>query len=245
MWHTLLLLHVCGAVVGLLAGFAAMLVRKGSNWHGATGTVFFASMLVMSSTAAVIAAFHRVNAANMCVGLFTFYLVATSWWAAKNREGRLGRFDRGAFGYVVLVVTLFMTYGVQAAASATGTKDGMPPFLYFMFGTFALVCLIGDVRMFGRGGATGTHRIGRHLRRMGLALMIATLSFYPGQAKFLPKEMKEMPLIWLPHIFLLVSLFFWMWRYRVRRRPRPQPETAATALPLSPLRGERVARSAG
>ena len=53
MWHSLLLLHVCGAVVGLLSGFAAMLVRKGSNWHGATGTVFFGSMLIMSSTAAV------------------------------------------------------------------------------------------------------------------------------------------------------------------------------------------------
>lgn len=226
MWHSLLLLHVCGAVVGLLAGFAAMLVRKGSNWHGATGTVFFASMLVMSSTAAVIATFHRVNAVNMCVGLLTFYLVSTSWWAAKHREGRLGPFDRGALVWIIVLTTMWMTFGIQAATSPTGKKDDMPAMLYFIFGTVSLLCLAGDVRMFGRGGAIGTHRIGRHLRRMGLALMIATLSFYPGQARFLPKAMKEMPVIWLPHIFLLVSLIYWMWRYRIRRRARQQREHA-------------------
>lgn len=224
LWHTLLLLHVCGAVVGLLSGFGAMLVRKGSNWHGATGTVFFASMLVMSSTAAVIAAFHKVNALNMCVGLLTFYLVSTSWWAAKHREGGTGLFDRGALLYIVLVTTVLLTFGVQAAGSPKGTRDGMPAAIYFVFGTVALLCTIGDIRLLARGGATGTLRIGRHLRRMGLALMIATVSFYPGQAKFLPKEWGQTPIIWIPHIFLLGSLIYWMWRMRTRKRARHRLE---------------------
>jgi hypothetical protein len=230
LWTTLLLLHVCGAVVGLLSGFGAMLLRKGSSWHGAAGTVFFVSMLAMSSTAAVIAAFHRVNAANMGVGLLTFYLVLTAWWAGRRREGGIVRSDRGALVYIALVTAVFMVSGLQAASSPTGNKDGMPAMFYFIFGTIALLCALADVRMLRRGGVTGTARIGRHLRRMGLALLITTMSFYPGQARFLPKEWKETPLIWLPHIFLLVSLVYWMWRMRVRKRARQQAETAPTTV---------------
>src|SRR6266542_2312625 len=45
MLLTLRTLHVFSAAVGLLAGFMAMLFRKGSGLHGAAGTIFFLSML--------------------------------------------------------------------------------------------------------------------------------------------------------------------------------------------------------
>jgi len=92
----LLLLHICAAVVALLAGFLTMSLRKGSGWHGAAGNIFFISMLIMSSSAAYLAAFLKPNMLNMVVGLLTFYLVATGWWAAKRRNGVRGPFDLGA-----------------------------------------------------------------------------------------------------------------------------------------------------
>ena len=44
MHTTLSMIHICGAVVGLLSGFMAMTFRKGSGLHGAAGSVFFVSM---------------------------------------------------------------------------------------------------------------------------------------------------------------------------------------------------------
>jgi len=43
--NPLLMVHICGAIVGLLSGFMAMALRKGSGLHGAAGSVFSVSLL--------------------------------------------------------------------------------------------------------------------------------------------------------------------------------------------------------
>src|SRR5260370_6461799 len=48
LFRSLLILHICGATVGLLSGTAALIFRKGFRWHRAAGNVFFVSMLIMS-----------------------------------------------------------------------------------------------------------------------------------------------------------------------------------------------------
>lgn len=89
----LLTLHVCSATVGLLSGFLAMVLRKGSGLHGAAGTVFFVSMLSASGSGGNLAAFIHPNSANLMASALTFYLVATAWVAARRREGKPGLFD--------------------------------------------------------------------------------------------------------------------------------------------------------
>lgn len=217
----LLLIHIFGATVGLLSGFMAMIAKKGSGFHGAAGTVYYVSMITMSTTAAYVAAVYRPVLGNMVVGLFTFYLVVTAWRAAKYREGRVGRFDVVAMLYVFAVSMTAYYGGIDALGHPKFSRDGLPGVMYFMFGTFALVCVITDFRMLRRGSVTGTHRIARHLWRMSGALLIATLSFYPGQARFLPSSVHEYgALLFVPHMFVFGSMVFWM--YRVKRRKRAQ-----------------------
>jgi len=56
MTHSILLtIHIAGALVGLLSGWTALLLRKGSRRHGAAGTVFFVSMLTMCTSAVILA----------------------------------------------------------------------------------------------------------------------------------------------------------------------------------------------
>src|SRR5437667_11732591 len=93
---SLMLLHVCSAIVGLLSGFMAMTFRKGSGLHGAAGNVFFVSMLSMSAAGAYMAAFIKPNNGNVMGGVLTFYLVATGWMAARRRERIVGVFDWSA-----------------------------------------------------------------------------------------------------------------------------------------------------
>jgi len=225
----LLFVHVCGASIGLISGFMAMLLRKGSGLHGAAGTVFYVSMIAMSTTAAYVAAFYRPVLLNMVVALLTFYLVVTAWRAARYRDGRVGRLDVVAMIYVLALSMTAYSGGIDALDNPRFAKDGLPGPIYFVFGTVALICAMTDFRMLRRGSAAGTFRLARHLWRMSGALLIATLSFYPGQARILPPSVRELGgVLYIPHIFLAGSMLFWMWR--VKRRKRVQQSAVVTPM---------------
>jgi len=214
------MLHICGAVVGLLSGFMAMVFRKGSGLHGAAGNVFFVSMLSMSSAGAYMAAFIKPNNGNIMGGVLTFYLVATAWVTARRRERTVGIFDWSALLIALAIGTAGVTWGVQAAVSPSGLKDGYPPFLYFIFGSIALLFAASDVRMIVRGGVFGAQRIARHLWRMCLALLFATLSFYPSRAHLFPKWLNQTNLLYVPHVLLVGAMLFALYRVSIRKRVR-------------------------
>ncbi|HYI12897.1 MAG TPA: hypothetical protein VEK57_27870 [Thermoanaerobaculia bacterium] len=228
MTHSpVLLVHICAATVGLLSGYLAMLFRKGSGRHGAAGSVFLVSMLTMSLTGAYVAAFLRPNALNVVAALLTFYLVSTAWWAAKRGEGT-GAFDRVALLFIAVVGAYALMSGIQAATSSTGTRHGMSAFIYFVFAFATLLCVRSDIRMLKRGGVSGGRRIGRHLLRMCFALMIATFSLYPGQAKLFPPWLRETNLLIVPHVLLIGSMIFWSVRVMGRRRASQNNAIGAT-----------------
>ncbi len=212
------LLHVCSATVAMLSGFMAMALRKGSGLHGAAGTVFFVSLLSASGAGAYIAAFLHPSSGNVMGSTLTFYLVATAWVAARRRDGKAGIFDLGALLFVLAIVSAGATWGIQAAISPTGSKDGYAPGFYFVFGSIALLFAASDVRMVVRGGVFGVQRIARHLWRMSTALLFAALSFYPGQGRLFPKWLRETNLPYVPHVLLIGAMLFWLYRVSVRKR---------------------------
>lgn len=226
LYKLLLLLHICSAIVGLLSGFMAVAFRKGSSWHAAAGTVFFVAMLSMAGSAGYMAAFLGPNTLNVTVSLLTLYLVLTGRRAARRLEGGTTLFDRGALLYVIAVGVLGLAFGFQAAGLRAGERGG-PPAAYFAFGSIALLLAIGDVRMLVRGGAVGARRIGRHLWRMSLTLLIATLSFYPGQARIFPKPIRATNLLYVPHVLLLGVILIWLYRISVRKRAERKRVNAA------------------
>ena len=221
MGHSvLILIHICTATIGLLSGFLSMALRKGSGLHRAAGTVFFVSMLMMSASAAYLAAFLKPNAMNVVVGLLTFYLVSTGWWAGKRRDGAPGRFELIAMLFAAAVGIGGIAVGVDVANSVSKSRNGYPAAMFFVFGSIALLCAVSDVRMFVRRGLAGTRRMARHLWRMSFALLIATLSFFPGQARNLPESFRETSLTYVPHILLAASMIYWMIRIRIKKRVR-------------------------
>ena len=230
--QTLLLAHIASAVVGLLSGFLAVMLRKGSGLHRAAGAVFVGSMFLMTTSAAYLAAFHKPNALNLVAALLACYLVATGWSVLKRRDGIVRKFEGAALAFILTVAAFAMTSGLEAAGSPRGVKDGMPAAIYFVFGSVALLCGTNDIRAIRRGGLTGTRRIVRHLWRLCLALLIATLSFYPGQARNLPDWFRGNAMLFAPHIFLIGAMLFW--RYRFRSRTRGKETARAAAQPPTP-----------
>ena len=111
------------------------------------------------------------------------------------------------------------TFAFEAVANG-GTRKGMPAFPFFLFGVPALFAVIGDIRVIRSGARKGASRLVRHLWRMCFALFIGAISFFIGQAEVFPEPIRIRPLLALPVLAVLVTMFFWLWRLRRSRSYR-------------------------
>jgi hypothetical protein len=241
----ILMVHICGGTMGLVSGAAALSFRKGSRWHALAGKVFVASMLTMAIGATFLA-IQKHQSGNIIGGLFTFYLILTAWWTARQPDGGPSK-----LGWLVLLIPLAVGVlnwiaGIEKFSSSGPPKDGVPAGMNLFLGSVMLLAAAGDVRMLVRGGVAGTGRIARHLWRMCFGLFIATGSFFLGPAnrplRFLSSLglrqhvfrtlLRQEVLLFLA-VLPLLFLIFWLIRVRFTK--------AFTG--TSPLQAARGARA--
>ena len=213
----LLIVHVSAGCLGILSGAAALSVRKGERLHRAFGTVFFLSMLTVSTLAVYLAIFVPPTAAggappsaSVSIGILTIYLVATAWMTVRRTEGSVGRFEKGALLVALGVTAALLIFGLHAASIPTARPGGYVP--YFIFASFAGFAAAGDLRLILRGGISGVRRIARHLWRMCFALFFAASFFFLGQQKVMPVYMHGSPLLLALGIAPLLVMIFWLIR---------------------------------
>jgi hypothetical protein len=209
----LLLLHIVSGTAGMLSGFVAVFLRKGSRRHAIAGSVFVISMLCLSSTGTYLATVKH-QPGNILGGALTFYLVATAWMTARRRNGSPGIFDYGALLIVLGVAVAEVTFGFEAAMSPTGMKYDYPPWPYFIFGSVAALAFVGDIRMLVRGGIAGTERLARHLWRMCFALFIAAASIFLARQQLFPVLLQKTGALIFLSFLPLILLIFWLLRVR-------------------------------
>src|SRR5436309_6874198 len=140
----ILFVHICSAVIGLIAGALAILLRKGSGLHAAAGTLFVIGMMSMSGVGIFMATVMRPNSGNVMGGSLLFYLVTTGWIAGTRRERGIRAIDVVALLLALAVGTAGIRWGLEAASSRAGSKNGYPAMLFFVFGTIALLFAAAD-----------------------------------------------------------------------------------------------------
>ncbi len=214
-YSAFLTLHICGAIIGLLSGTAALIFRKGSRPHRTAGNIFFVSMLIMSASGAFIAAFLKPNMGNVFGGVVTFYLVGTGWVTVLRKEGETGLVEFGLLLVALAAGGGGVLYGWEAAHSATGLKEGYPPAPYLVFGALSLWSAAFDVRMLVRGGLSGAPRIARHLWRMCVAFLIAAFSFFLGKQQHFPAAIRGSQALNAPMILIMIVMIYWLIRVRI------------------------------
>lgn len=210
----LLLAHVAAGSAGLLSGYVALSVTKGARPHRRVGMVFVVAMITMCLFGGVIA--QRTGAwvvVNTSAAVLTGYLVLTGLGTVRPQPPRSLQLAGMllALGFGVMSIT----FGVEAAANG-GSRNGIPAFPYFLFGTVGLLGGLGDVRVLRSGPLQGAPRLARHLWRMTFALWIATMSFFIGQADVFPKAVRIPGLLAVPVIAVLVAMVYWLVRIRGR-----------------------------
>jgi hypothetical protein len=214
-------IHIVAGSLGLLAGFIALASSKGAPLHRRAGRVFFAVMPAMAMSGGVLTVLHGTwQEVNLPAALITCYLVVTGFATVKPLPARLG-FVNVAMMLLAFGVGLFcLALGFEAVA-AGGRRGEIPAFPFFLFGAIGLMGGIGDLRMMRSGPPPGAPRIARHLWRMSMALWIAALSFFLGQADVIPEPVRIMPLLATPVVAVLVTMLYWLWRVRRPGRRRP------------------------
>src|SRR4029077_2456 len=136
MTHSILLtIHIAGALVGLLSGWTALLLRRGSGRHGAASTIFFISMLSMCTSGVILAAMKQ-QTGNILGGTLTFYLVGTAWLTVQRKEGETGRLELAGMLMALALGADTLTLGWQVVRG-TASYGGVPAAAFFPFGSIA------------------------------------------------------------------------------------------------------------
>jgi uncharacterized membrane protein len=224
------LVHIIAGLAAIVAGAVALSTAKGGTLHRKSGMVFVATMAVMASLGAYIAStkLHvSFQKFNVLAGIFTVYLVVTALLTVRAHPGK--RWMDFAALAVAAGIAIF-SLGLAALGLAQAKFSWFPTVPALVFGSVALLAAIGDARMLRAGALQGKHRIARHLWRMCVALFIATGSFFMGQAKVFPEEIRILPLLAAPMLLVLLAMFYWWarvlmgkWPARTRARKASAP----------------------
>jgi hypothetical protein len=230
---TLLPVHIIAGSIAIIAGFISVFAVKGLKLHRRSGMVFVYAMVVLSLTATVIATLKH-QPPNIIGGSLAFYMVTTALLTVRPRDERSRWIDIGALVVGMGVGAAAIKIGFDALNSPTGTMNGVPYPMMFIFGTVALIAALSDVRMIRAGGLQGAQRIARHLWRMCFSLFIASGSFFLGQAKVIPKPIRILPLLAIPAMLPLVLLIYWLVRVRFTKWYRRRADSFRPALVRRP-----------
>src|ERR1044072_8736063 len=187
--HPLIPIHVAAGGIALLSGAAGLAAGKGRRPHGRFGTWFFAAMLTMAGTGAIIA-FAKPERGTAVIGILTCYLVGTAWMAARRRDGRAGRFEIAGLAVALACGAAMLTIGLLGLRAPGGRLDLLPAAIHFPFAALAALAAALDLNFILRREISGVQRIGRHLWRMSAALLIAAFSFFLGQQRSMPLFMQ-------------------------------------------------------
>ena len=224
--------HVIAGGLAILLGFVALVAAKGGRWHRGSGTVFVYAMVTMALMGAMLAvARGKAPASNAPMGLLTAYLVTTGFLTVRPRPAGPRWLNPGLTLLAASVGLTLFAFGVEAFMSPGGTLNHVPFAAFFAFGSIALGASAGDVRTCRAGGVQrlrAAARLTRHLWRMCVALLIATLSL--GQAtKAIPKSIRITPFLVVPPLAVLATLVYRLWRVRSGRSVRRRAAVRARA----------------
>lgn len=215
-YSPVMIIHIAAGLIAVLAGSAALVVRKGSPLHRRTGDVFVVSMLLMAAGGAFMA-LMKSQRFNVFAGTLTFYLVATGALTMMRKPKETGRAEVALLFVALAAGVTSWTFAVQATSRSSTNA-------YFIFGLIALLSAAGDIRMFIRGGVAGAQRLVRHLWRMCFSLFVAAGSLFLGtasdpvmkksglRATIFSPAIRKTHLPEVPVIIIVVISLFWLFR---------------------------------
>lgn len=211
-------IHILGGSIVLISGAFALSAPKGERFHRAGGLVFVMAMLLLAASALPLAVADQSRTSVMGA-LLVSYLVLTSLATVRRFETRFKWVLGASLLSAIAIGSMFLALAVEGFTSSTGTIDGLPPQPMLVFATVAFLAGLGDLRLILAWKVNRAWRIGRHLWRMSFALLMATVSFFIGQAQLFPEVVRNPALLAVLPLLVLGFMLYWMVRVHWKGPP--------------------------
>jgi uncharacterized membrane protein len=216
----LLPIHVAAGGLAIVLGAVTLMARKGGTIHRRSGLLFVYAMLVMGTSASILAFRKNPTDPNVLGGFMTAYFVGTALMTVRPASSWTRRVNIAALTVAVGLTVVEIVLGLKAFSSPGRFLYRVPFLMYFFMATVMILAATGDVRILRFGVPRGGPRLARHLWRMCFALFIAAGSFFSIRtrvAKILPEPFTTAPMRALPILLIFGAMFYWLWRVRGRR----------------------------
>ena len=208
--------HIATGGAGILAGFVALSMAKGSRRHIHWGIWFWRLMIAMAISGIVLAILGP-RAVFIFIGVLSLYLVNTGRNALTRKNGVVNRASWVWFSVALLSLIAGAGLGTWSLVSGEDAF-GSPWFLYFGVAFDALIFVVLDGFLLAKGRAIGNSRIIDHLWRMIAALFFAMFALLVANPQIFPDWFLDTGLNYLPLVVLLAVLAYWVVRVRKRWR---------------------------
>lgn len=220
--------HIGVSVVMAFCGFAAILLRKGSQSHRIAGWLFLATVVCLAATGGWIILLKPESIIVGWMATPMIYLALTGWLAARRRTHGAGASEIVGALMALAIGISGVPLGLAAQQITASSGKGFSSAAVFGFVGIAFGLAALDASVILRGGLTGAQRIARHLWRMGTVLALTSaLSLGTLGAVLLPKSLQGYTL--LPSALAFALMLFWLARMLVFRGRRKHPGEPASA----------------
>ncbi|MCT4216680.1 hypothetical protein HZP46_14550 [Elizabethkingia anophelis] len=173
---TLIYIHAFFGGIGLIAGFATIIVKKGSSNHKLFGKVFSAGMLVSSLLSLIVAQMpHHKNLFLFLIGIFTIYMILAGNAALsfKSRSKESASVKDYAISYIMLLSGILMVI----MAVINWSVNQQFSILYLIFGGLGILMSSRDISFYKNLKNVRNKLIHHHIGKMSGALIASVTAF--------------------------------------------------------------------
>ena len=203
-------------VAGMIAFFvapAAMLVKKGGDWHRRWGKVYVWSMVVVVISVFT-ASFFKPNPLLMLIGIFSIYMILSGYRALYLK--RLSQGQRPSRADILLhSIAVIVNFSLVIWGGLSIYHEGTGGFgtVVFVIGAIGSILVFNNIRKFFK---RRIHKQDWWFSHMGgmIGGYIATVSAFSAvNFSFIPDEYMWLRWLW-PSIIGVPLIFVWVAYYR-------------------------------
>ncbi|MYY24673.1 hypothetical protein [Elizabethkingia anophelis] len=173
---TLIYIHAFFGGIGLIAGFASIIVKKGSANHKFFGKVFSAGMLVSSLLSLIVAQMpHHKNLFLFLIGIFTIYMILAGNAALsfKSKSKESASVKDYTISYIMLLSGILMV--IMAVINWSVNQEFS--ILYLIFGGLGILMSSRDILFYKNLKNVRNKWIHHHIGKMSGALIASVTAF--------------------------------------------------------------------
>lgn len=203
----LIYVHATLGTIAFIAGFIAIITKKGENTHKKSGIVFYYSMLLSAFSALIIAVLpNHENAFLFTVGLFSSYFIISGYRALQFKKPNPNLLPDKIIAGVMLITGISMIVYPIFSFGKLNT-------VLTVFGSLGIIFSIRDFLLFKDTKKLRKHWLKLHIGKMlggyiaAVTAFIVVNQFIPGIAGW-----------FVPSIFGTVYMNYWFWKLRKQKK---------------------------